>query len=133
MRDWRARKDWRPEQKRVSRQRKLDLERLRAQVRHHPDATLQEHAAFCGVDRSVVGKALKRMRITRKKTFKYQSAIRNNVSADLRALRQMRAERSSADGVYIDESGFEPVPYRHPAEVHGAPGLRQPPGPSAPS
>ncbi|MCB1824563.1 MAG: IS630 family transposase, partial [Candidatus Competibacteraceae bacterium] len=37
VRDWRARKDWRPEQKGVSRQRKLDLERLRAQVRQHPD------------------------------------------------------------------------------------------------
>ena len=67
VRDWLTRKDWRPEQKRVSRQRKLDLERLRAQVRHHPDATLREHATFCGVDRSVVGKALKRMQITRKK------------------------------------------------------------------
>ena len=43
------------------------LDRLRAHVRQHPDATLQEHAAFCGVDRSVVGKALKKMKITRKK------------------------------------------------------------------
>ena len=80
VRDWLTRKDWRPEQKRVSRQRKLDLERLRAQVRQHPDATLQEHAAFCGVDRSVVGKALKRMRITRKKRpSSIKSAIQKNV------------------------------------------------------
>ena len=80
VRDWRARKDWRPEQKGVSRQRKLDLDRLRAQVRQHPDATLREHATFCGVDRSVVGKALKRMQITRKKRpLSIKSAIRNNV------------------------------------------------------
>ena len=39
VRDWRARKDLRPEQKGVSRQRKLDLERLRAHARHH--ATLR--------------------------------------------------------------------------------------------
>jgi len=38
-----------------------------ARVRDYPDATLQEHAVFCGVDRSVIGKALKRMKITRKK------------------------------------------------------------------
>lgn len=31
----------------------------------------------------------------------------------MRALRQILAERGSADWVYIDESGFEPVPYRH--------------------
>ena len=31
----------------------------------------------------------------------------------LRTLRQRLAERGSADGVYIDESGFEPVPHRH--------------------
>ncbi len=80
VRDWRARKDLRPEQKGVSRQRKLDLERLRAQVRQHPDATLQEHAAFCGVDRSVVGKALKKMKITRKKRpSSIKSAIQKNV------------------------------------------------------
>ena len=55
VRDWLTRRDLRPEQKGISRQRKLDLERLRAHVRQHPDATLQEHAAFCGVDRGVVG------------------------------------------------------------------------------
>ena len=80
VRDWRTRKDLRPEQKGVSRQRKLDLERLRAQVRQHPDAPLREHAAFCGVDRSVVGKAMKRMQITRKKRpSSIKSAIRKNV------------------------------------------------------
>ena len=80
VRDWRARQDLRPEQKGVSRQRKLDLERPRAQVRQHPDAPLREHAAFCGVDRSVVGKALKRMRITRKKRpSRIKSAIWKNV------------------------------------------------------
>ncbi len=67
VRNWLARKDLRPEQKGVPRQRKLDRDQLRARVRDYPDATLQEHAVFCGVDRSVIGKALKRMKITRKK------------------------------------------------------------------
>lgn len=68
VRDWRARKDLRPRQRGVARQRKLDLERLRAHVCDHPDATLQEQRAlYCGIDRSVVGKALKKMKITRKK------------------------------------------------------------------
>ena len=79
VRDWRARKDLRPRQRGVARPRKLNLDRLRAHVRQHPDATLQEHAAFCGVDRSVVGKALKRMRITRKKRpSSIKSAIRKS-------------------------------------------------------
>ena len=67
VRDWRARKDLRPRQRGVARQRKLDLDRLRAHVRDHPDATLWERALDCGVDRSVVGKALKKMKITHKK------------------------------------------------------------------
>ena len=121
VRDWRARQDLRPEQKGVSRQRKLDLERPRAQVRQHPDATLREHAAFCGVDRSVVGKALKRMRIIRKKRpssiFKYKERDPEKRLAYLRTLRQRLAERGSADGVYIDESGFEPVPLLIPADL----------------
>ncbi|HCB13204.1 MAG TPA: hypothetical protein DEP36_06500, partial [Gammaproteobacteria bacterium] len=48
VRDWLARKDWRPWQKRAPHQRKLDLERLRAQVRDHPGATLREHAVYRG-------------------------------------------------------------------------------------
>ena len=67
VRNWLARKDLRPEQKGVPRQRKLDRDPLRARVRDHLDATLQEYAVFYGVDRSVIGKALKCMKITRKK------------------------------------------------------------------
>jgi transposase len=67
VRDWLARKDLQPQQKGVPRQRKLDKNTLKARVRDNPDATLQEHARHCGVDRSVIGKALRRMKITRKK------------------------------------------------------------------
>ncbi|MDE1902201.1 MAG: hypothetical protein KGI37_11290 [Alphaproteobacteria bacterium] len=67
VRDWLARKDLQPQQKGVPRQRKLDKDDLRARVRDNPEATLQEHARHCGVDRSVIGKALRRMKITRKK------------------------------------------------------------------
>lgn len=67
VRDWLARKDLQPQQKGVPRKRKLDKDALKARVRDNPDATLHEHAQHCGVDRSVIGKALKRMKITRKK------------------------------------------------------------------
>ncbi len=67
VRDWLARKDLQPQQKGVPRQRKLDKDALKVRVRDNPDATLQEHAMHCGVDRSVIGKTLKRMKITRKK------------------------------------------------------------------
>lgn len=67
VRDWLARKDLQPQQKGVPRQRKLDKEALKTRIRDNPDATLLEHALYCGVDRSVIGKALKRMKITRKK------------------------------------------------------------------
>jgi len=65
--DWLSRTDLQPQQKGVPRQRKLDKDALKARVRDNPDATLQEHAMHCGVDRSVIGKTLKRMKITRKK------------------------------------------------------------------
>jgi transposase len=67
VRDWLARKDIQPQQKDVPRQRKLDKDALKARVRDNPEATLQEHAKHYGVDRSVIGKTLKRMKITRKK------------------------------------------------------------------
>lgn len=67
VRDWLGRQELQPRQKGVPRRRKLDKAALKARVRDRPDATLQEHAAHFGVDRSCVGKALKRMGITRKK------------------------------------------------------------------
>jgi transposase len=79
VRDWLARKDLQPQQKGVPRQRKLDKDALKARVRDNPDATLQEHARHCGVDRSVIGKTLKRMKITRKKRrSNTKNAIRKN-------------------------------------------------------
>jgi len=42
VRDWRARKDLRPRQRGVPRQRKPNLDRRRVQVRDHPAATLRE-------------------------------------------------------------------------------------------
>jgi transposase len=67
VRNWLAREDLRSQQKGVPRRRKLDKEALRARVRDYPGATLQEYANHVGVDRSVIGKALKSMKITRKK------------------------------------------------------------------
>lgn len=79
VRDWLGRTDLRACQQGVARQGKLDKEALRARVRAYPEATLQEHAVHCGVDRSTVGKALKRLKITRKKRrSNTQSVSRSN-------------------------------------------------------
>ena len=67
VRDWLARKDLQPRQKGVPRQRKLDKEALRRDVRDEPDALLRERAMRFGVDMSVIGKALRQMKLTRKK------------------------------------------------------------------
>ncbi|MEH6873819.1 MAG: hypothetical protein V7849_05345 [Candidatus Competibacter sp.] len=45
-----------------------------------------------------------------KKTFKDKERDLEKRLAYWRTLRQILAERGSADGVSIDESGFEPVP-----------------------
>lgn len=67
VRDWLARKDLKPQQQGVSRQRKLDKEAVRAHVRDHPDAILRERAAYFGVHISSIGWALRRLKLTRKK------------------------------------------------------------------
>jgi transposase len=67
VRDWLARKDLRPQQKGVPRQRKLDKEALRQHVRDHPDALLRERAVHFGVPLSVIGKALHKLKLTHKK------------------------------------------------------------------
>ena len=98
--DWLARKDLRPEQKRVPRQRKLDRDPLRARVRDHLDATLQEYAVFYGVDRSVIGKALKCMKITRKKRpSNTQNAIQKRLNRDSERLRRVVYREEEGDDV----------------------------------
>ena len=67
VRDWLGRKDLQPQQKGVPRQRKLDKEALRAHVRDEPDALLRERAVHFGVHMSALGKALHKMKLTRKK------------------------------------------------------------------
>ena len=67
VRDWSGRKDLQPQQKGVPRHRKLDKEALRAHVRDEPDALLRERAVHFGVHMSVLGKALHKMKLTRKK------------------------------------------------------------------
>ena len=67
VRNWWARKDLRPRQQGVSAPAEAGPGPVARQVRAHPDATLREHPMDCGIDRSVIGKALKQMKITRKK------------------------------------------------------------------
>jgi transposase len=67
VRDWLARMDLQPKQKGVLRRRKLDKEALRAHVRDQPDALLRERAVCFGVHISIIGKALRQMKLTRKK------------------------------------------------------------------
>ena len=67
VRDWLAREDLQPQQKGISRRRKLDKEALRCHVRDNPDAILRERAVHFGVCISSMGWALQKMKLTRKK------------------------------------------------------------------
>lgn len=49
---------------------KIDTEKLQAYIKSHPDAYLQEIAAYFGVTNSGICKALKRLHITRKKSLR---------------------------------------------------------------
>ena len=64
VRDWLGRKDLQPQQKGVPRQRKL----AQMQAQRGPgDALLRERAVHFGVHMSALGKALHKMKLTRKK------------------------------------------------------------------
>ena len=52
--------------------RKIDPEKLRRYVEEHPDAYQHEIAAFFGVRLYAIQKALKRLKITRKKNHSIQ-------------------------------------------------------------
>ena len=58
--------------KREARWRKIDPEKLREYVRDHPDAYQHEIAAAFGVRLYAIQKALKRLKITRKKNCSLQ-------------------------------------------------------------
>jgi hypothetical protein len=84
VRDWLARKDLPPQQKGVPRQRKLDKEALRAQVRDYPDRLIRERAAHLGVYPHAISVALKALQLTRKKDAQVPGA-RSGKMANLRA------------------------------------------------
>ncbi len=56
-------------QNRQCRPYKIDTEKLQAYIQSHPDAYLQEIASYFGVTNSGICKALKRLKITRKKSL----------------------------------------------------------------
>jgi transposase len=58
--------------KRKETYKKIDLQKLRRYVDEHPDAYRHEMAAAFSVSRHAIRKALKRLKITRKKTTQYR-------------------------------------------------------------
>jgi len=67
VRDWLSRKDLKPRQKGIPRDRKIDREKLRIHVKEHPDAFLRERAEVFQVRISSIEYALSQMKITHKK------------------------------------------------------------------
>ncbi len=79
VRDWLARQDLAPQQSGVARRRKWDKEALRAHVREQPEALLRERAVHFGVHLSVIGQAVRGLKLTRKKRpCNTRSASRRN-------------------------------------------------------
>ncbi|WP_430232833.1 IS630 transposase-related protein, partial [Nitrosomonas communis] len=86
------------------RQRKIDLEVLRQDVRDYPDAYQYERAKRLGVAQNAIFLGLKKLDITYKKTLKHPKAI-----APARRIFQEKITAYEAAGraiVYLDESGF---------------------------
>lgn len=66
---WLRAQDLQPQQKGVSRRRKLDWAALEADVKAHPDLMLRERARRFGVQHHAIWYALRQMEIRRKKNF----------------------------------------------------------------
>jgi transposase len=83
---------------------KIDMEALEQDVQTYPEAYQYERAERLGVSRRGIGYALKRLGISRKKTFSPPQA---DVAAQERFVEQIKVYQSAKQPiVYLDESGF---------------------------
>ena len=86
------------------RKRKIDLERLKQDVRDYPDAYHYERAERFSVATNAIWQALQKLNLTYKKALKHPKADEGK-----RRIFQAKIERLAQEGrpiVYLDESGF---------------------------
>ena len=89
------------------RRRKLDRQALRQHVAQSPDATLKERAQHFGVKINAIWVALKRLKITCKKTLRYAERDPSQRASYLHQLRILHLTKRADKLVYVDESGLE--------------------------
>jgi transposase len=85
-----------------------DLERLRQLVEQHPDATLEELAALLGIpcSRTAIGRALHKLRITRKKKVLHaEERDRPDVQRQREAFQEQVQALAPERLHFVDESG----------------------------
>ena len=93
----------------VSAFKKIAPEKLRAYVKHHPDAYLREIAEAFRCCQTAIRKALKQLKITRKKkTTRYFEQDSQKVKEYLEKIKYFSKEKI----VYIDETGIDKFLYR---------------------
>jgi len=88
--------------------KKIDPCKLKAYVAQHPDAYQKEIAREFGCAQSAIQKALKRLKITRKKTTHYQEQEHDKVAA----YKYEIADVSPENIAYVDETGIDQYLYR---------------------
>ncbi len=92
------------------RQRKLNWEALKQDVRENPQQRLIDRAIKFEVQPSAILYALRQMKITRKKKqLRYRERNRQERIKYYRRLRELIRVYGSKSLVFIDESGFEPI------------------------
>ena len=93
------------------RQRSLDIRELSKDIQENPEATLKQRAEKFGVSTTAIFKALKKMKITRKKKeLRYRERSTKERIKYYQDLRKLIKIYGSKSLVFVDESGFEECP-----------------------
>ena len=88
--------------------KKIEPERLKRYVKEHPEATQQEMAEEFGCCNQAISKALKRNKITRKKTIHYKEQDPEKVKEYQEKIEDIDPEKIA----YVDESGIDECLHR---------------------
>lgn len=88
--------------------KKIDPEKLKKYVEEHPDDTQEEMAKEFNCCNQSISKALKRHRITRKKTVTYKEQKPEKVKEYLEKIKDIPSEKIA----YADETGIDTCLYR---------------------
>ena len=83
---------------------KIDMEALKQDAEVYPDAYQYERAKHLGVSQRGIGYALKRLGISRKKTFSHPQADEATRKSFLERIQGY--QQAQREIVYLDESGF---------------------------